>query len=76
LWAIQTPQAFRLVDLISAHERAEADQFTGTDDAMLLERLGNKVAIVEGSYTNIKITTAEDLTWAEFSIQRNKGETP
>jgi 2-C-methyl-D-erythritol 4-phosphate cytidylyltransferase len=76
LWAIQTPQAFRLVDLLGAHERAEADQFIGTDDAMLLERLGSKVAIVEGSYTNIKITTPEDLSWAEFSIQRDKGETP
>jgi 2-C-methyl-D-erythritol 4-phosphate cytidylyltransferase len=76
LWAIQTPQAFRLVDLLGAHERAVADQFIGTDDAMLLERLGSKVAIVEGSYTNIKITTPEDLSWAEFSIQRDKGETP
>jgi 2-C-methyl-D-erythritol 4-phosphate cytidylyltransferase len=75
LWAIQTPQAFRLVDLIAAHERAEVDQFIGTDDAMLLERMGSKVAIVEGSYSNIKITTPEDLTWAEFSIQRDKGET-
>jgi 2-C-methyl-D-erythritol 4-phosphate cytidylyltransferase len=74
LWAIQTPQAFRLVDLIAAHERAEADQFIGTDDAMLMERLGSKVAIVEGSYDNIKITTPEDLTWAEYSIQRNKRE--
>ncbi|QGQ93593.1 2-C-methyl-D-erythritol 4-phosphate cytidylyltransferase [Paenibacillus psychroresistens] len=74
LWAIQTPQAFRLGDLINAHEQAEADEFIGTDDAMLLERLGSKVAIVEGSYTNIKITTPEDLTWAEFSIQRDKGE--
>jgi 2-C-methyl-D-erythritol 4-phosphate cytidylyltransferase len=76
LWAIQTPQAFRLVDLLHAHEQAEADQFIGTDDAMLLERLGSKVAVVEGSYTNIKITTPEDLSWAEFIIQHNKGETP
>jgi 2-C-methyl-D-erythritol 4-phosphate cytidylyltransferase len=74
LWAIQTPQAFRLVDLIAAHERAEEDQFIGTDDAMLLERLGSKVVIVEGSYGNIKITTQEDLTWAEYNIQRGKGE--
>jgi 2-C-methyl-D-erythritol 4-phosphate cytidylyltransferase len=74
LWAIQTPQAFRLVDLIAAHERAEVDEFIGTDDAMLLERLGSKVAIVEGSYGNIKITTPEDLTWAEYSIQHLKGE--
>jgi 2-C-methyl-D-erythritol 4-phosphate cytidylyltransferase len=74
LWAIQTPQAFRLVDLIAAHERAEVDEFIGTDDAMLLERLGSKVAIVEGSYGNIKITTPEDLTWAEYSIQHLKEE--
>jgi 2-C-methyl-D-erythritol 4-phosphate cytidylyltransferase len=74
LWAIQTPQAFRLADLVTAHERAEVDQFIGTDDAMLMERLGSKVAIVEGSYENIKITTPEDLTWAEYSIQSKKRE--
>jgi 2-C-methyl-D-erythritol 4-phosphate cytidylyltransferase len=74
LWAIQTPQAFRLADLLAAHERAVTDQFIGTDDAMLMERLGSKVAIVEGSYSNIKITTPEDLAWAEYRIQRNKGE--
>jgi 2-C-methyl-D-erythritol 4-phosphate cytidylyltransferase len=74
LWAIQTPQAFRLADLIAAHEKAAADQFTGTDDAMLIERLGSKVSIVEGSYSNIKITTPEDLAWAEYQIQRNKGK--
>jgi 2-C-methyl-D-erythritol 4-phosphate cytidylyltransferase len=74
LWAIQTPQAFRLADLLVAHERAAADQFIGTDDAMLMERLGSKVAIVEGRYSNIKITTPEDLAWAEYQIQQNKGE--
>jgi 2-C-methyl-D-erythritol 4-phosphate cytidylyltransferase len=74
LWAIQTPQAFRLVDLLAAHEQALIDQFIGTDDAMLMERLGTKVAIVEGNYNNIKITTPEDLAWAEYQIQRNKGE--
>jgi 2-C-methyl-D-erythritol 4-phosphate cytidylyltransferase len=74
LWAIQTPQAFRLDHLIYAHEQALKDDFTGTDDAMLLERLGEKVAVVEGSYTNIKITTPEDLAWAQYSIHLNKGE--
>jgi 2-C-methyl-D-erythritol 4-phosphate cytidylyltransferase len=74
LWAIQTPQAFRLADLLVAHERAAADEFIGTDDAMLMERLGSKVAIVEGRYSNIKITTPEDLAWAEYQIQQNKGE--
>jgi 2-C-methyl-D-erythritol 4-phosphate cytidylyltransferase len=74
LWAIQTPQAFRLSQIIAAHERAVADDFIGTDDAMLLERMGGTVAVVEGSYDNIKITTPEDLVWAEYLKQRTKGE--
>jgi 2-C-methyl-D-erythritol 4-phosphate cytidylyltransferase len=68
LWAMQTPQAFRLSELLLAHERAEADGFVGTDDAMLAERAGQPVYIVEGSYGNIKITTPEDLEWAEWRI--------
>jgi 2-C-methyl-D-erythritol 4-phosphate cytidylyltransferase len=74
LWAIQTPQAFRREQIIAAHELALADDFIGTDDAMLIERMGGKVAIVEGSYDNIKITTPEDLVWAEYLKQRTKGE--
>lgn len=66
LWAIQTPQAFRRTDLLAAHERATAEGFVGTDDAMLVERLGIPVRLVEGAYDNIKITTPEDLDYAEF----------
>ncbi|MEC0371262.1 2-C-methyl-D-erythritol 4-phosphate cytidylyltransferase [Paenibacillus chibensis] len=73
LWAIHTPQAFRLSELKKAHELAEADGFTGTDDSMLVERMGVPVAVVEGSYTNIKITTPEDLAYASFMLQ-HKGE--
>ncbi|HZG57868.1 2-C-methyl-D-erythritol 4-phosphate cytidylyltransferase, partial [Paenibacillus sp.] len=40
LWAVQTPQAFRVDLLVEAHRRAEAEGFLGTDDAMLVERLG------------------------------------
>ncbi|MFC5652998.1 2-C-methyl-D-erythritol 4-phosphate cytidylyltransferase [Paenibacillus solisilvae] len=68
LWAIQTPQAFRRSLLIQAHEHAEQDGFLGTDDAMLVERLGVPVSVTEGEYTNIKITTPEDLPWAEFLL--------
>lgn len=71
LWAIQTPQAFRRDDLLAAHERAEREGFTGTDDSMLVERLGLPVKLVEGAYSNIKITTPEDLDYAEFI--RGKG---
>ena len=65
LWAVQTPQAFRLELLLEAHARAVRDSFVGTDDAMLVERLGIPVHVVEGDYTNIKITTPDDLLWAE-----------
>lgn len=69
LWAVQTPQAFRLADLKKAHQQAIEEQFLGTDDASLVERIGISVQVVEGDYSNIKITTLEDLQWAEFVTQ-------
>ncbi|OPH50108.1 2-C-methyl-D-erythritol 4-phosphate cytidylyltransferase [Paenibacillus ferrarius] len=74
LWAIQTPQAFRLSLLQEAHERASQESFIGTDDAMLVERLGTTVHVVEGDYYNIKITTPEDLPWAEWILNHVRGE--
>lgn len=71
LWAIQTPQAFRSSDLLRAHENASLEGFVGTDDAMLIERLGMQVKVVEGDYRNMKITTPEDLIYAEFITSRN-----
>jgi len=74
LWAIQTPQAFRLSLLREAYERAEREGFVGTDDAMLVERTGTVVRVVEGDYYNIKITTPEDLPWAEWILHNVRGE--
>jgi len=65
LWAIQTPQVFRRDLLEKAFEKAIDDRFYATDDAALVERLGERVTIVEGSYENIKITTPEDLVLGE-----------
>jgi 2-C-methyl-D-erythritol 4-phosphate cytidylyltransferase len=73
LWAVQTPQAFRLSLLKEAHERARADRFVGTDDAMLVERLGKTVRVVEGDYRNIKLTTPEDMLWANWLMERKGG---
>lgn len=73
LWAIQTPQTFRLSDLLEAYEAADREGFLGTDDSSLAERAGIAVSVVEGSYRNIKITTPEDLDFAEFT-ERNRGE--
>lgn len=62
LWCVQTPQGFTYSVLRAAFDKAYRDGFYGTDDAGLVERMGEKVAIVEGENTNIKITTPEDLT--------------
>ena len=61
LWAVQTPQTFDYNILIDAYKDAFKNKFYGTDDAMLVERIGYKVKMLEGSYNNIKITTQEDL---------------
>lgn len=65
LWQAQTPQAFPLHIIREAHAAAWRDGFRGTDDASLVERLGWPVAMIDGSYRNIKITTPEDLVLAE-----------
>jgi 2-C-methyl-D-erythritol 4-phosphate cytidylyltransferase len=61
LWAVQTPQAFRAPVLREAHDKARRDAFVGTDEAMLVERLGHRVRVVPGVPENVKITTADDL---------------
>jgi 2-C-methyl-D-erythritol 4-phosphate cytidylyltransferase len=61
---VQTPQAFTREALTEAHRAAEADGFTATDDAALLERAGFRVAVVAGDPVNIKITRPEDLVVA------------
>jgi 2-C-methyl-D-erythritol 4-phosphate cytidylyltransferase len=72
LWAVQTPQAFRVSILKSAYEQAEAEAFLGTDDASLLERIDEQVVIIEGNYDNIKITTQEDLYFAEAILHKQQ----
>lgn len=64
LWAVHTPQAFRADILSKALEAAARDGFQGTDESSLVERLGFDVAVVEGSYENIKITTGGDMALA------------
>ena len=64
LWTTQTPQVFTRALLWEAHEKARRDGFAGTDDAMLVERLGTTVAMVPGLAQNLKITTREDLRTA------------
>ncbi len=61
LVAAQTPQVFKGEILVKAYEKAAEERWLGTDDSSLVEYIGGRVKIVEGSYGNIKITTVEDL---------------
>lgn len=65
LWQIQTPQAFRRVLIEDAYRKAYHEGFYGTDDTVLVERMGVRVKMIRGAATNIKITTPEDLVLAD-----------
>ena len=76
LWAVQTPQAFNVGIIKEAYAAAARDGFLGTDDAMLVERLGLKVKVVKGHYSNFKITTPEDLVMAEVLMRKGEKSVP
>ena len=73
LWLVQTPQAFTFAVLKEAYEAAYRDNYYGTDDASLVERIGVRVKMIPGSYENIKITTPEDLIIAEALLKNKFG---
>ena len=70
LWSAQTPQTFRKQVLIDAYEKASREKIDATDDASLVELLNISPAIVEGSFDNIKITTPDDLDFANVVVHR------
>jgi 2-C-methyl-D-erythritol 4-phosphate cytidylyltransferase len=72
LWAVHTPQAFRRDWLEEAHQRSLQQGGHGTDDASLVEGVGYPVRMIAGRYTNLKITTPEDLVVAEALWQREE----
>lgn len=65
LVAIQTPQIFDYNLILSCHEKVKLQNISVTDDTMVVESFGNKVFVYDGEYTNIKITTPEDLILGE-----------
>jgi 2-C-methyl-D-erythritol 4-phosphate cytidylyltransferase len=69
LWAAQTPQFGTLADLRRAHDAARESSFEATDDAMLLERIGVSVNVVEASAENFKVTRPSDRVLAETIIR-------
>lgn len=69
LWSIQTPQGFYLEDILTAHAHAEEQGYPATDDASVFEFAGRPVKVVEGNYMNIKVTTPEDLIFADAILR-------
>lgn len=72
LWQTQTPQVFQKALLVRAYGKARKDNFVGTDDSSLVERLGREVKMVEGDRSNFKITYPLDLTLAELLISKQE----
>lgn len=74
LRAIQTPQVFKKDILKKAYDIAYNEKYYSTDDASLVEYAGGDVYLIEGDYSNIKITTKEDLIIANAIIEEENGE--
>lgn len=69
LISVQTPQGFRREILLRAYNKAAEENFLGTDDSSLVERLGIKIKVVTSDYRNIKVTTPEDIFIAESFLR-------
>ena len=69
LWQAQTPQVFKREIIVKAYE-AQGTRLKAMDDAMLVEKIGIPVKMIMGSYDNIKITTPEDLIFAQAIIAK------
>jgi 2-C-methyl-D-erythritol 4-phosphate cytidylyltransferase len=73
LWQAQTPQVFERALIERAFEKADLNDRSITDDAQLVERIGAPVAVVSGSYDNIKVTTKADLKLVGMLLEAEAG---
>lgn len=74
-WEIQTPQIIKKCWLEEGFEKAFSENYSVVDDVGLVELLNYPVGIVKGDYRNIKITTPEDLDYAEFILMEKRNAT-
>ncbi|MBF0124145.1 MAG: 2-C-methyl-D-erythritol 4-phosphate cytidylyltransferase [Magnetococcales bacterium] len=73
IWLAQTPQLFRYQLIQAAHERAHEAGFVATDDASLIEWLGQPVRLIMGERRNIKVTEPDDLLLVDLLLQQTGG---
>ncbi len=71
IWLAQTPQVFQKEIILKAYQKAAKDNISATDDSALVERIGFFVQVVEGCYSNIKITNPSDVKLAEFYLDQH-----
>lgn len=71
LYRINTPQMFNKESILRAYAYAKENNYYGTDDSMLMEKIGGKIAIIPDSYNNIKITNKNDLKIAKEVLNGN-----
>jgi 2-C-methyl-D-erythritol 4-phosphate cytidylyltransferase len=70
LWLAQTPQSFGYDIIMDAHKKALGERLESTDDAELVEKYGTKVTVAVGSYSNLKITSPEDMPLFEYFLKQ------
>lgn len=68
VYYVQTPQIFKYKDLLEAMENAYANDYLATDESTLINKLGKKINIVEGSLSNFKVTTKNDVNFVKNFI--------
>lgn len=72
LFSVQTPQCFQYNIILNSHKNLQSEKTIATDDTIIVENCGHKVFLYEGDYSNIKITTQEDLIVAESILYSRK----
>lgn len=72
LWAVQTPQVFACDLYRRAMDNAVNNSLSVTDDCAMVEAIGERVVVVRGEYTNIKLTTPADITLAQAILEKRK----
>lgn len=70
LYNIQTPQAFEKNIILEGYKKFFEENGFVTDDASIVEKLNVRIKLVEGEYSNIKITTIEDINYARILLER------
>ena len=74
LWEVHTPQVIRIESLLKGFKKVAEENLEVTDDVSVIEQLGEPVKLTKGEYTNLKITTPEDMDVAEAILEERSSQ--